>query len=271
MPTDHNVTVIPAKSSLTVLKGELPEPIAVNGVELDLHELSLEVEQTATLTATVTPSDADDKSVVWTSGNEAVATVVEGVVTAVAEGEAAIIVTTMDGNFTDTCFVTVSLPVPPVVHVTGVTLNFDSIYFDMGCIGSYSNDEPLVATVLPDNATDKSVTWDNSNPTVATFDDGIVTCLYVGETIITVTTTDGGFTAACVVTVEEWDGLFDVTIRGISYSELTIHNANGMDLLVFSADGKLVAQGNSDISMSAMPAGTYLVRLPNGKAVKIVR
>lgn len=272
VPTDHNVTVVPAKSSLTVLKGELPEPIAVNGVELDLHELSLEVEQTATLTATVTPSDADDKSVVWTSGNEAVATVVEGVVTAVAEGEAAIIVTTVDGNFTDTCFVTVSLPVPPVVHVTGVTLNFDSIYFDMGCIGSHSKDEPLVATVLPKDATDKSVTWDNSNPTVATLDDnGIVTCLNVGETTITVTTTDGGFTAACVVTVEEWDGLFDVTVRGISYSELTIHNANGMDLLVFSADGKLVAQGNSDISMSAMPAGTYLVRLPDGKAVKIVR
>lgn len=240
--------------------------IAVTGVELDQNELALTVGETATLTAIVAPADADDQSVTWTSSNEGVATIVDGIVTAVAAGEATVTVTTVDGNFTATCAVTVN---KPVVHVTGVTLNVDSMYFDMGCVGSY--EQILEATVMPADATDKSITWESSAPTVASVVDGVVTALSVGEAIITVTTTDGGFTAACFVTVEQYDGLFDITVYGISYSELTIHNANGLDLLVFSAEGKLVAHGNSDIPMGAMPAGTYLVRLPDGKAVKIVR
>jgi uncharacterized protein YjdB len=254
-----------AACTITVVR----QIIAVTGVELDEHELSLEIGETATLTATVAPADADDKSVIWASANQAVATVLDGVVTAVAEGETAITVTTVDGMFTDTCILTVTLPIVPVVHVTGVTLNMDSMYFDLGCVGSY--EQTLVATVMPADADDKSVTWESSVPTVASVVDGVVTALSVGETMITVTTTDGGFTAHCYVTVELHEGLFDITVDGISYTDLTIRNAKGLDLLVFSADGKLVAQGNSDIPMSAMPAGSYIVRMPNGKAVKIVR
>ena len=84
------------------------EEVSVTGVSLNKDSTSITVGDTETLTATVTPSDATDKSVTWNSSNTNVATVSDGVVTAVAEGSATITVTTNDGGFTDTCSVTVS-------------------------------------------------------------------------------------------------------------------------------------------------------------------
>ena len=99
------------------------DPIAVTGVTLDLTELALEVPATGTLTATVAPADATNKSVVWTSDNEAVATVEKGVVTAVAAGTANITVTTVDGNFTATCVVTVTELQSGVLNIQVLDIN----------------------------------------------------------------------------------------------------------------------------------------------------
>lgn len=82
--------------------------VAVTGVTLDNSTLSIAVGKTATLNATVTPSNATNKNVTWLSSKESVATVANGVVTAVSEGEAKITVTTEDGNYSATCVVTVS-------------------------------------------------------------------------------------------------------------------------------------------------------------------
>lgn len=83
--------------------------VAVTGVTLDKTSATLKLGETTsvTLTATVAPADADDKSVSWTSSNTSVATVSGGVVTAVSAGSAEIIVTTADGGYTATCNVTV--------------------------------------------------------------------------------------------------------------------------------------------------------------------
>ncbi|MBR4521214.1 MAG: chitobiase/beta-hexosaminidase C-terminal domain-containing protein [Paludibacteraceae bacterium] len=86
------------------------EEAAVTGVELDQTTLSIKEGATATLTATVAPANATDNSVTWSSSNEAIATVEDGVVTAVAIGNATITVTTTDGGFTATCAVTVTDP-----------------------------------------------------------------------------------------------------------------------------------------------------------------
>lgn len=82
-------------------------PVSVSGVSLDQTELTLNVGQTASLTATVVPADAENKKVTWTSGNAAVATAKDGVVTAVGEGTTTITVTTVDGEKTAACTVTV--------------------------------------------------------------------------------------------------------------------------------------------------------------------
>ena len=87
--------------------------VAVTGVTLDQNEAQMTVGgETLTLTATVAPDDATDKTVTWTSSDPTVATVADGVVTAVAAGTANITVTTTDGNYTATCVVTVTAPEP---------------------------------------------------------------------------------------------------------------------------------------------------------------
>ena len=168
-----------------------PKVYPVTGVSLDQTSLSLVAGDTWALTATVTPDNATDKSVIWSSSNTSVATVSSsGVVTAKAGGTAKITVITNDGGFTATCNVTVSVP------VSGVILDKTSLSMAVG------DTQQLAASVLPANASDQSVAWSSSNTSVATVSSsGVVTAKAVGSATITVTTNDGGKTAACNVTV----------------------------------------------------------------------
>ena len=88
-------------------------------------------------------------------------------------------------------------PVDDVVKVTGVELNEESLSLDIG--DKYN----LVASVLPQDASDKTVTWTISDPTVASVVNGSVSALKSGDTVITVTTNDGGFTDTCNIKVLE--------------------------------------------------------------------
>ncbi|WP_283123289.1 Ig-like domain-containing protein [Anaerotignum lactatifermentans] len=190
------ITVTTADGSKTAtctvrVKIQIGEP--VQSVGLNKTELALEVGKTGTLEAKVEPSDATNKNVTWSSSNPEVATVDNGVVTAVSAGEAIITVTTEDGAKTATCKVTVNAP--QTVPVTGVTLDKAELTLEKGSTGT------LKATVEPQNATNNTVTWSSSNPEVATVDNGVVTAVSAGEAIITVTTEDGAKTATCKVTV----------------------------------------------------------------------
>ena len=165
--------------------------VFVTGVTLDQETMALTFGGVdGTLTATIAPVTATDKTLIWISSNEEVATVEGGVVTPVGGGTAIITVTTTDGGFTAECEVTVN------VLVTGVSLDEDTLSLIAGGeVGS------LIATIAPTTATNKNVTWTSSDEAVATVEDGTVTPLTVGTTTITVTTVDGEFTDTCVVTV----------------------------------------------------------------------
>lgn len=169
--------------------------VAVTGVSLDKTTLTLTEGGSATLTATVSPSEATDKSVSWASDKESVATVdATGKVTAVSAGTATITVTTKDGSKTATCVVTVNAA---TVAVTGVSLDKETAAMTVG-----GADLTLVATVAPADATDKSVSWSSDKESVATVDaTGKVIAVGAGEANITVKTKDGEFTATCKVTV----------------------------------------------------------------------
>jgi uncharacterized protein YjdB len=132
-------------------------------ITLNHASLTLTAGAAATLTATILPNDVANKTVNWSSSNPAAATVAGGVVTAVAGGSATITATSADDNSkTATCEVTVTQPA---------------------------------------TATNKSVTWESSDPTVASYDNGVVTAHKLGNATITATTADGGFTATCEVEV----------------------------------------------------------------------
>ncbi len=198
---DDGASLDTGNYTLTVNGGTLTDDVTgtvnykVTGVSLDKTRLNLNVGVGATLTPTITPSNATDKSVTWESSAPGVATVdTNGKVTAVAEGTATITVTTADGGKTATCEVTVTPPAK--TPVTSVTLDKTRLTLDVG--GS----DTLTATVKPDDATNKAVTWSTSNEKVATVNNGVVTAVGAGTATITAAASDGsGKTATCTVTV----------------------------------------------------------------------
>lgn len=173
----------------------------VSSVSVSPSSLTLDLNgtKTGTLTATVNGDNNPSQSVSWSSSNTSVATVsVSGVVTAKATGNATITATSQqDGTKSGTCTVTVT---DSTVHVTGVTLNKASTSISQG------GNETLTATVSPNNATNKTVSWTSSNTSAATVSSSGVVSVPNNATVgatstITVTTTDGSYTATCTVTV----------------------------------------------------------------------
>ena len=168
----------------------------VTGVTLNKTILTLNKGATETLRATVSPSDALNKKVTWTSSNTSAVTVNNsGKVTAAAPGMSIVTVTTDDGSHTAVCFVTVT---DRIVVVSSVKLNKTSLTLEEG------KTETLNATVSPSNALNKAVVWDSSNSKAASVDrNGTITAHAAGTAVITVTTVDGNRTASCKVTVKK--------------------------------------------------------------------
>ena len=167
--------------------------IAVTGVTLNKTTLTLEVDWNETLTATVSPADATNQNVTWKSDKPEIVTVdATGKVTGMKVGEATITVTTEDGGKTATCRVIVS---DREIKVSEITLAALAIYV--------GESKGIMATVKPDDATNKALTWKSSNETVATVDaTGKVTGKKIGTATITATAQDGsGVSGSCTVTV----------------------------------------------------------------------
>ena len=197
--------------------------IAVTAVSLNKTSLTLEVGESYTLVVTVSPSNATDKSVTWSSANSSVASVSAGKVTAKSEGTTTITAEAHNGKKA-TCTVIVNEPAPEVIEVTSVALNKTSLTLEIG------ESETLTATVLPSNATDKSVTWASSDQSVATVASGKVTAIGSGTATITATTNNGK-TATCTVTVTNPYADFSFTLSGNGYA-LTGYSGTDTEVVV---------------------------------------
>ena len=210
-----------------------PEQVAVTGMTLEKKSIEVEKGKTETINAIITPENATRKAITWTSSDTNVATVTNGVVKGISAGTAIITATTKDGNFTDTCEVTVTQNA-----VTGIRISEKLIDLGMG----YK--KQITATVMPDDATDKSVEWTSENPEIAAVsDNGTITGKSYGRTVVTATTTDGGYTAKCVVRVKPID-VFDAT----GSNEFVLSNTDSETKLVSStAKGMSLEQTNSNV------------------------
>lgn len=172
--------------------GSGEEPSKTTVFIADGYATSMGKGTTQQLKAKVSPDDKVGQ-VVWSSSNESVLTVdANGLVTAVGDGTASI-TATVDGVCATTDAITVATP---VVKVSGVKLSAANLKLAVG-----GEPSTLTATVEPDNATNKNVSWSSSDPTVATVVAGVVTPVKAGAATITVTTEDGDHSAACKVTV----------------------------------------------------------------------
>lgn len=166
------------------------EKTQITTISLDKNVISLVLNTSQTLTATIDPPGSDS-NIVWTSSNPEIAAVVDGTVTATGLGKT--VISAKFGNSAAFCDVFVTKVIVPV---SAVSLNKSQLEMKIG------DEEVLVAVLAPEDATNMKVQWSSSNEAVATVeDDGKVTALAAGEAIITVTTLDGNKTDQCTVII----------------------------------------------------------------------
>lgn len=163
--------------------------VSVESVTLSSRTLTLNVGGSSILTATVTPDNVADKSVVWASSDSNVATVANGVVTAVGPGTATITVSTVDGGKIATCTVTVK------GEVTGIELDRSSVSMTAG------DSVTLEYSLLPEGTGGYTVSWSSSDTSVATVSNGRITAVGPGTATITATVGGTQLSAVCSVTV----------------------------------------------------------------------
>jgi len=165
-----------------------PRHIASTELRISSTALELAVGQSDTLYCQVLPSDASYQTVSWTSSNAAVAFVEDGIVKGVSEGSA--VISASNGELAAQCNVTVTMP------VASISLSESAISINEGA------SVKITATILPDNATDKSVTWTSLDETVATVSaDGTINALKAGKTEVMATSNASGMFAFCSVEV----------------------------------------------------------------------
>ena len=228
--------------------------VAVLSIAINPASLALDEGESAQLTAIVSPDNATDKTITWSSSDATIASVENGSVTAHKEGTA--IITAQAGDKSASCVVKVSKKTIPV---ESIELNKTSLNLTEG------ESETLTATLKPDNATDKTVTWSSSDSAIASVENGNVTAHKEG--IATITAKAGDKSATCIVSVSKNDipvesiflNLTSLTIEEGQTAQLiaSINPSNASDrTLTWSSDNESVATVNQEGWVTAIKTGT---------------
>ena len=252
---DGNVTAVKVgTATITAKAGDMTATCAVtvgavevSGIAVDPTTLTLAVDGTATIKATVSPSNATDKTVKWSSSDAAVVSVDNnGAVKALKVGGA--VITATAGTKTATCTIIVTAK---EIAVTGITLDKTTLSMKEGTTAA------LTATVTPANATNKTVTWSSHETAIATVDNnGVVTAHKIGSSVITATA--GSVSAKCTVTVVS----STVAVTGITLSPTTLSLKEGgsatLNATVSPTDAtdKTVSWTTSNSAVATVSAGT---------------
>lgn len=228
-----------ATSSVTItVTGEQPGESGLTGVSLDRYTLTLYAgEEAEQLTATLKP-EGTEATIRWTSSNQTAATVSQdGKITPLSAGVT--VVTAAAGDYRASCIVTVQ---PKRVRVTGI--RFDEPTHTL-MMGSTVTLQPIIA---PDDATVKNLTWVSSDEQIATVSrTGIVTALSVGETTITATTVDGGYSAEIKIIVTAAAQLGDVNGDGyIDAADALLCLRASVGLITLTPEQEAAADVNHD-------------------------
>ncbi len=187
------VTVYTSNKKISSICNVSVNPIKSEGVSLDKTELDLEVGFTTTLICTIFPEETTYKEFTWSSSNEEIATVSEGVITGVSVGEVVITATVNDTQIFADCAVVVT---PKKVPTESITLDQNTLMLNVYDV------QLLNFEIFPYHSIDKNVTWTSSNEDIATVDvNGEVTTLAAGEVTIKASVDNTDKFDECVVTV----------------------------------------------------------------------
>lgn len=235
-------------------------PVAVTGISLSASTLSLIKGEKTSLTAAVFPSDAYNKGVHWVTDATNIVTVdQDGNITAVAGGTAIITAITDDGGFVSQCEVTVTVPAKGVSLVNGDTAATVGQTVEFEC------------SFDPSDATNKEVVWASSLPEVAKIDEnGKATALKTGETVISVTSNDGGYTASAILTVTN-------PVRGVTLNENSVSMCIGDEFTLkhtvtpSDADNTAVVYSSNALDVAKVSENGVVTAINTGTAVITVR
>ncbi len=255
---EATVTATSSDGSKAAICNVVVKPILAESLTITPEEKEVLIGDTFSISAEVLPDSATDKTVVFESSDDKVATVDDtGKVTAVGVGEADITVSTNDASdLSQVCKVTVN----PIVVKT-VSLSESSKTLDAG------DEFTLTASIYPENATNQTVTWTSSDPSVATVVDGKVTAIKGGKTTITVETEDGGYKAICNVTVnsvlvEDMTLSKDEVVLDVGETEtLTVSvepESASITTVSWTTDNKNVATVSGGKITAVAPGKTYV-------------
>ena len=252
------ITVSARDGSGVEAKCEVEVRQYITSISLDKTSISLSEGQEQTLSATILPSNAYDKSLMWTSSDESVATVDgNGRVSAKSKGSATIKAEAKDGSGKSvSCSVTVTRP------VSSIQLSKTSI------IMYRSNSdvaETLSATVVPSDANNTALTWSSSNTSVATVSSsGVVTGKSVGLATITVSARDGsGVEAKCEVEVRQY--VTSITLDKTSLSVGRNATISVASVLPDNAYDKTISWTSSDDAIVSVDNSGKLAAKAKGK------
>ena len=232
--------------------------VSVTGISLDKETMEITEGETAQLTAIITPDDATNKEVEWSTSDSKIATVDgTGKITAVASGEATITAKTKDGGKTATCKVTVNAK---VIEATGIVVE--------PAVKEVKEGETFELTVkfLPEGAEAKPVSWRSADDEVATVSNGTVTTLNAGKTKIFASVDGTGIEAFCDLTVTQ-----DPTLRGIAFASdrlgVAIGDPKKLELIFTPsyASNKSVTFSSSNPSVATVNADGIVNGLSNGE------
>ena len=191
---------------------------SVEQVQLSEHRIEVNKGDSRQLNATILPSNADNKTLQWSSSDWQIVRVDEyGFIEAVNSGTAYVKAVSMDNpTAMDSCLVIVSQP------VEGITLDYATYTFK--AIGESLQ---LTATLSPENATNKEVQWKSSNESVCIVSNGTVVALGYGTAVIIATSVDGGYMATCVITVEQGTAIDTNVMKTFLYK---VYNMQGIEI-----------------------------------------
>lgn len=248
--------------------------VDVTGVALDPTNAEVTVGDELTLKATIVPADATNKKLTWTSSDTSVATVVSGKVTALKEGTTTITATSNNG-IKGTA--TIKVNPKPVVEVKEIVLDKTVVNLIEG------EADTIIATVKPEDAADKRITWESSDTSVATVANGKITAIAPGNITITVKAVNG-VKATATVNVSKKP---DVEVESITLNkekatieagktlqlQATITPSNATNqVLTWKTSAKKVATVDNTGKITAVAEGTATITVTsaNGKSAKAV-
>jgi uncharacterized protein YjdB len=229
--------------------------VPVSDIALNQTSATLHPTNTLMLTATVAPSNATNQSVIWSSTSTNATVNSSGVVTAVSAGSAVIRAITVSGNLVATRSLTITVPV--------ISVSVSPII----CTINAGSTTTLRATIIPSNATNKSVTWSSANTAVATVNSsGVVSGISMGSTTIRAQTVDGEFVTTSNVTVT-------IGVRSIAVNTTMISLLKGATsqaiatIAPSNATNKIIIWSSAIASVATVSTSGLITAMGNGTGI----